>query len=35
MGGQVLELEVAEPSLYLVYAEGAANRFAKRISRRL
>jgi glutathione synthase/RimK-type ligase-like ATP-grasp enzyme len=35
MGEQVLELEVAEPSLYLAYGEGAANRFAKGISRRL
>ena len=30
-----LELEVAEPSLYLAFGEGAANRFAKAISRRI
>jgi hypothetical protein len=35
MGEQVLELEVAEPSLYLTYREGAANGFARAISRRL
>jgi glutathione synthase/RimK-type ligase-like ATP-grasp enzyme len=35
MGEQVLELEVAEPSLYLGFGEGAANRFARAISRRL
>ena len=35
MGEQVLELEVAEPSLYLTYGEGAANRFARAITRRL
>lgn len=33
MGDAVLELEVAEPSLYLTYREGAANRFAEAISR--
>jgi len=32
MGDTVLELEVAEPSLYLAYREGAANRFARAIS---
>jgi glutathione synthase/RimK-type ligase-like ATP-grasp enzyme len=35
MGDAVLELEVAEPSLYLTYGEGAANRFARAIARRL
>ena len=35
MGGLVLELEIAEPSLYLTYAEGAAARFAAAISQRL
>jgi glutathione synthase/RimK-type ligase-like ATP-grasp enzyme len=35
MGGLVLELEVAEPSLYLTYADGAAARFAAAISQRL
>jgi glutathione synthase/RimK-type ligase-like ATP-grasp enzyme len=35
MGQQVLELEVAEPSLYLTFGEGAANRFARAISQRL
>jgi glutathione synthase/RimK-type ligase-like ATP-grasp enzyme len=35
MGDVVLELEIAEPSLYLTYGEGAANRFAQAISRRL
>jgi glutathione synthase/RimK-type ligase-like ATP-grasp enzyme len=35
MGGLVLELEIAEPSLYLTYAEGAAARFAAAIGRRL
>lgn len=34
MGDAVLELEIAEPSLYLTYAEDAANRFAEAISRR-
>jgi len=33
MGDTVLELEIAEPSLYLAYGAGAANRFAKAISR--
>ena len=35
MGDAVLELEIAEPSLYLAFGEGAANRFAKALSRRL
>ena len=35
MGGLVLELEIAEPSLYLTYAEGASARFAAAISQRL
>lgn len=35
MGGLVLELEVAEPSLYLTYAPGAAERFATAIAARL
>jgi glutathione synthase/RimK-type ligase-like ATP-grasp enzyme len=35
MGEHVLELEVAEPSLYLGFGEGAANRFARAISKRL
>jgi glutathione synthase/RimK-type ligase-like ATP-grasp enzyme len=35
MGDAVLELEIAEPSLYLTFGEGAANRFAKAISRRI
>jgi hypothetical protein len=35
MAGVVLELEIAEPSLYLTYAEGAARRFAEAITRRL
>jgi glutathione synthase/RimK-type ligase-like ATP-grasp enzyme len=35
MGGLVLELEIAEPSLYLTYADGAAARFAAAISQRL
>ena len=35
MGGLVLELEVAEPSLYLGFGEGAAARFAAAISDRL
>jgi O-ureido-D-serine cyclo-ligase len=33
MGDAVLELEIAEPSLYLAYGEGAAERFAGAISR--
>lgn len=35
MAGLVLELEIAEPSLYLTYADGAAERFAAAISQRL
>jgi glutathione synthase/RimK-type ligase-like ATP-grasp enzyme len=35
MGEQVLELEVAEPSLYLSFGEAAAKRFAAAISHRL
>jgi glutathione synthase/RimK-type ligase-like ATP-grasp enzyme len=35
MGGLVLELEVAEPSLYLTYSDGAARRFAGAIAQRL
>jgi glutathione synthase/RimK-type ligase-like ATP-grasp enzyme len=35
LGDQVLELEVAEPSLYLGFGGDAANRFARAISRRL
>lgn len=35
MAGLVLELEIAEPSLYLTYANGAAARFAAAISQRL
>jgi glutathione synthase/RimK-type ligase-like ATP-grasp enzyme len=35
MGEAVLELEIAEPSLYLGFGEGAANRLANAISRRL
>ena len=35
MAGLVLELEIAEPSLYLTYGDGAAERFAAAISRRL
>jgi glutathione synthase/RimK-type ligase-like ATP-grasp enzyme len=35
MGGVVLELEITEPSLYLMYAEGAAARFAEAIAGRL
>jgi glutathione synthase/RimK-type ligase-like ATP-grasp enzyme len=33
LGDAVLELEIAEPSLYLTFGEDAANRFAKAISR--
>ncbi len=33
MGEHVLELELAEPSLYLGFGEGAANRLARAISR--
>jgi glutathione synthase/RimK-type ligase-like ATP-grasp enzyme len=35
MGGLVLELEIAEPSLYLTYADGAVARFAAAIVQRL
>jgi glutathione synthase/RimK-type ligase-like ATP-grasp enzyme len=35
MAGVVLELEITEPSLYLTYADGAAERFAEAIARRL
>jgi O-ureido-D-serine cyclo-ligase len=35
MGNALLELEIAEPSLYLAFGEGAANRFAKAISRHI
>jgi glutathione synthase/RimK-type ligase-like ATP-grasp enzyme len=35
MAGVVLELEIAEPSLYLTYGEGAAARFARAIASRL
>jgi glutathione synthase/RimK-type ligase-like ATP-grasp enzyme len=35
MAGVVLELEITEPSLYLLYADGAARRFAEAIARRL
>ena len=35
MGDAILELEIAEPSLYLAYGEGAAGRFAAAISQRL
>ena len=35
MGDQVLELEAAEPSLYLGFGEGAASRLARAISQRL
>jgi glutathione synthase/RimK-type ligase-like ATP-grasp enzyme len=35
MGGLVLELEVAEPSLYLGFGDGAAARFAAAIAARL
>ena len=34
-GGAVLELEVAEPSLYLAFGDGATARFAAAISQRL
>jgi glutathione synthase/RimK-type ligase-like ATP-grasp enzyme len=33
--GMVIELELAEPSLYLAFGEGSAERFAAAISRRL
>jgi glutathione synthase/RimK-type ligase-like ATP-grasp enzyme len=32
LGGLVLELEVVEPSLYLSYAEGSADRFAQAVA---
>jgi hypothetical protein len=35
MGEAVLELELAEPSLYLAHGERAANGFAEAIARRL
>jgi glutathione synthase/RimK-type ligase-like ATP-grasp enzyme len=35
MAGVVLELEIAEPSLYLAFGDGAARRFAAAIARRL
>ncbi len=35
LGDAVLEVEVAEPSLYLGFGEGAAARFAAAISQRL
>jgi hypothetical protein len=35
LGGAVLELEVVEPSLYLSYDEGSADRFAAAVSRRV
>jgi glutathione synthase/RimK-type ligase-like ATP-grasp enzyme len=35
MGGLVLELEIAEPSLYLTYADGRRERFAAAIVLRL
>jgi hypothetical protein len=35
MAGVVLELEITEPSLYLTYAAGAAERFARAIERHL
>ena len=35
MAGVVLELEIAEPSLYLAFDDGAAGRFATAIARRL
>jgi glutathione synthase/RimK-type ligase-like ATP-grasp enzyme len=35
MGNAVLELEIAEPSLYLGFCEGSAARFAAAIARRL
>jgi glutathione synthase/RimK-type ligase-like ATP-grasp enzyme len=35
MAGVVLELEIAEPSLYLGFADGAARRFAEAIASRL
>ena len=35
IGDAVLELEIAEPSLYLGFGEGSSTRFAEAISRRL
>jgi hypothetical protein len=35
VGGSVLELEVAEPSLYLAFGDRAAERFAAAIVKRL
>jgi hypothetical protein len=35
LGGLVLELEVVEPSLYLAHGEGAADRLAGAVARRL
>ena len=35
MAGVVLELEIAEPSLYLGFGDGAARRFAEAIALRL
>ena len=35
LGGLVLELEVVEPSLYLSYGKGAADRFATGVVSRL
>ena len=35
MGNAVLELEIAEPSLYLGFCEGSAAQFADAIARRL
>ena len=35
LGGAVLELELTEPSLYLEYGEGSADRLARAISARL
>lgn len=35
LGGAVLELEIVEPSLYLAYGNGAADRFAQAVQRRL
>jgi glutathione synthase/RimK-type ligase-like ATP-grasp enzyme len=35
LGGAVLELELTEPSLYLEYGAGSADRFARAISARL
>lgn len=35
LGGLVLELEIVEPSLYLSYGEGSADRLAEAVRRRL